>query len=234
MRKIVALLLALMMSCMLIPVMAEDSITGEWYASFMGVAITLTVNEDGSFQMALPGQDPTVGTWTLEGDQFTMTADDTPVVGTVTEEGITASDGGMELFFTREPIAEITVSEVKAAETVEEFYGDWAVTYMEADGIILDPAAAGMPFPQMKIGEGVFEFVAASEEDFMASLLNLMGFEATFENGMLNLNPTMEGADTTGTIEMLEDGMVKLTLSGTSPMILYFSPVVPAEEQPAA
>ena len=75
MRKIVALLLALMMSCMLIPVMAEDSITGEWYASFMGVAITLTVNEDGSFQMALPGQDPTVGTWTLEGDQFTMTAD---------------------------------------------------------------------------------------------------------------------------------------------------------------
>ena len=156
MKKTVALLLALMMSCMLIPVMAEDSITGEWYASFMGVAITLTVNEDGSFQMALPGQDPTVGTWTLEGDQFTMTADDTPVVGTVTAEGITASDGGMELFFTREPIAEITVSEVKAAETVEEFYGDWAVTYMEADGIILDPAAAGMPFPQMKIGEGVF------------------------------------------------------------------------------
>ena len=46
MKKTVALLLALMMSCMLIPVMAEDSITGEWYASFMGVAITLTVNED--------------------------------------------------------------------------------------------------------------------------------------------------------------------------------------------
>lgn len=235
MKKIISLLLALALGCMLIPAVAEDaSVTGEWYASYAGLSIPMTVNEDGSFQLAFPGQDPTDGTWTLEGDQITITVNDAPLTGTFNGESIALAEGEMALTFTREPAASITVAEAMAAESAEAFYGDWTGTYMGSDGVIMDPAAAGTILPGLTIGEGVFTFAASGEDDIMAPLLNLMAFSATFEDGALKLAPGLEGAEASGTVQLLEDGMLMLTLDGEQAMTLYFTPAAAAAEEPAA
>lgn len=232
MKKLISAILALALCCMLIPAMAEDDLTGEWYASFAGIPVTLTINADGTLSMTSPqGGEASPGTWTLEGDKLTLTIADSPATATVTADGIAMSESGMDLLFTREPIAAITIAEVKAGAAADEYYGVWTLAYMDADGMIIDPSSVGMVFPDVKLGEGTVEFVAASEDDLFAAMFNMMALTDTYEDGALILSATAAGASASGKVEMLEDGMIKLTLdSEDGPMVLYYRPA----EAPAA
>ncbi len=236
MKKLISLLLALALCAMMIPAMAEEDLTGEWFASFAGVAMTMTLNEDGTAAMTAPGQEgEATGTWTLEGDQITITINDSPATGTVTEEGILLAEGGMELTFTREPVAMLIMADVKADAAEEEFYGEWTLAYLESEGVVVDPSAVGMILPNVKLDAGTVEFIATSETDIFASIFNLMGLVSTYEDGKLLLTAAAEGANGSGTVEMLEDGMIKVVLLNASSeeMILYGAPAEAAEE-PAA
>ena len=58
------------MAVMLVPALAESAdIAGEWIASLAGNDIPMTINADGSFSM-----NGVEGTWVLEGETLTMTA----------------------------------------------------------------------------------------------------------------------------------------------------------------
>ncbi len=235
MKKLISLVLILCMACMLVPAMADEDLTGDWYASFAGAVMTMTVNADGTLTMLIPGQaEASPGTWTLEGDQITITVQDSPATGTVTADGIALSEGGMDLLFTREPIGAITVADVKADAAEEEFYGEWTMTYLGAEGMILDAASAGMVFPNIKLGKGTVEFIPSSDEDLYALMFSLLGLTSSYADGKLALTATTEGADATGTVEMLTDGMIKVSLDDDDgPMVMYYSPAAAAEE-PAA
>ena len=236
MKKLISLFLILCIACMLIPAMADDiDVTGEWYTTMMGVPMTLVLNADGTGSMTVPGQEgEAAATWTLEGDQITITSNDSPASGTATSDSITLAADGMEMIFTREPVEAITVADVKADAAAEEFYGDWTFTYMEAEGLIVDVSAFGLAFPNVRLAEGTVEFVAASEEDFYAAIFNMLGLASTYEDGVLKLASTAENATSNGTIEMLQDGMLKVTLEmDGEAMVLYYSPAGAAEE-PAA
>ena len=79
MKKLFSLILALCMACMLIPAMAEDSITGEWYASLAGVTMVMNLAEDGTAEMSMPGTENVAsGTWVLDGEKITVTIEDSP------------------------------------------------------------------------------------------------------------------------------------------------------------
>ena len=239
MKKLISLALVLCMACMLIPAAADDiDVTGEWYASMMGIPVAMVLNADGTGVMTVPGQEgDTAATWTLEGDQITITANDSPASGTATADSIILAAGGMEYVFTREPVAAITIADVKADAAAEEFYGDWSIAYMESDGIIMaisELADLGLAFPNIRLAEGTVEFIASSEEDFYSAIFNMMGLVSTYADGALALTSTVEGATSTGSIELLQDGMLKVTLDmDSSPMILYYNPAEAAEE-PAA
>ncbi|MBQ9923880.1 MAG: lipocalin family protein, partial [Clostridia bacterium] len=143
MKKLISLILVMLLICMAIPTMAEEEITGDWYlktmkmgdqeyeAASIGYVIQMTLNEDGSVVMAMPEQEPETGTWVLEGDKITVTIDDDPAEGTVAEGAIILAQDGMEMVFTRDEAAPITLAEVKAAESAEAFYGDWTSVYVE-------------------------------------------------------------------------------------------------------
>ena len=233
MKKLVSMILILCMACMLIPAMAEEDLTGEWYASYAGVAMTMNINADGTLTMTIPGmEEPAAGTWTLDGDQIVITVQDSPASGTVTAEGIALSESGMELLFTREPVESISVADVKADAAEEEFYGEYACTYIGSQGILMDASAMGMAFG-LKISEGALEFTGG-EDDLYAMIFTMMGLTGTYADGKIDVVSTMEGNDATGTIELLEDGMVKLSLNSNGEiMVIYLAPAA-AEEAPAA
>ena len=78
MKKILMFGLALLLSVVL-PLNARAAeaadLVGEWYGSMYGIVMVLTLGEDGSFTMAMPGMDEalnedTAGKWHVEGDQL--------------------------------------------------------------------------------------------------------------------------------------------------------------------
>ena len=244
MKKLISLILVVLLLCMALPAFAEEDITGDWYlktmkmgdqeydAASIGYAVTMTLNADGTMTMAMPGQEPIAGTWVMEGDKITVTADDSPAEGVVSDGMITLSQEDMEMIFTRDVVEAITLAEVKAAETAEEFYGDWTCVYVEMEGKVIEISVVGMGTPKVIISETGLEFYD-EEDGAMTIMLKINKLEApVFEEGKLTAKAVADAMNTdfSMTAELLEDGMLKLTMvSNDSPMILYFVPTVPAE-----
>ena len=246
MKKLISLILILCMACMLIPAMADVDVTGVWYlkimamegqsydAAAMGYNIVMNLNADGSVEMTMPTGDVSTGSWTLEGDQITVTVDDAPASGPVTEDAISLAADGQEMIFTREANTAITVGEVVAAESADVFYGDWACKYMESEGMILDPSAFGSVMPGITVTEGTIKFIASSEEDLIAAMYDLLGLTNTFEDGKLVLASSLEGSTATGTLELLDDGMIKMSLINNGDTVCFYYVPAEAAEEPAA
>ena len=243
MKKLISLLLVVLLLCMALPTMAEEEVTGDWYlktmkmgdqeyeAASIGYVIQMTLNEDGSVVMAMPEQEPETGTWVLDGDKITVTINDSPAEGIVSEGTITLSEEGTELIFTREAVEAITMAEVKAAESAEEFYGDWTSLYVEMDGTIIDISVIGMGVPQVKISETGLEFFD-EEDGTLTLILKMSKLDApVFAEGKLTAKAAADALnpDLNVTAELLEDGMLKLTVLSSSPMILYCMRTVEVE-----
>ena len=247
MKKLVSMMLILCMACLMLPAMADEEITGDWYlkimkmgeqeydAAAMGYAVTMTLNEDGSVVMTVPGDDPASGTWTIEGDEITVIANDSPAKGMVSE-GVfmLASEDGQVMIFTREAPETVALAEVIPAESAEEFYGPWTIVYLDMEGRIMDIAAMGDEGALVTISEETMEIAG---EGTISGMLSLIKMDApAFADGMLTIQaaPDALNPNLSATAELLEDGMVKLTITSTSPMSLYLAPVEDAEEAPAA
>ena len=243
MKKLISLILVMLLICMAIPTMAEEDITGDWYlktmksgdqeydAASIGYVIVMTLNADGSAVMTMPGQEPVTGTWTLEGNKITVTADDTPVEGTVSEGASILEQDGMEMVFSRDEVSAITLAEVKAAESAEEFYGNWTCVYLEMEGKVMEISIVGMGVPSVAISENGMEFFDEGDGTLTLVLkMNKLG-APVFAEGKLAVKAAADALNPNFTVdaELLEDGMLKLTLvSNDSPMILYFTPAEPA------
>ena len=245
MKKLISLILVMLLICMAIPTMAEEEITGDWYlktmkmgdqeyeAASIGYVIQMTLNEDGSVVMAMPEQEPETGTWVLEGDKITVTIDDDPAEGTVAEGAIILAQDGMEMVFTRDEAAPITLAEVKAAESAEAFYGDWTSVYVEMEGMVMDISVVEMGVPNVTISETGMEFFD-EEDGILTLILKMNKVDApVFAEGKLTAKAAVDAVNADFSIEakLLEDGMLKLTLiSNDSPMVLYCTPAEPAAE----
>ena len=246
MKKLISLILVVLLLCMALPAMAEEDITGDWYlktmkmgdqeydAAAIGFAITMTLNADGTSSMSMPdSEEALVGTWALDGDKITVTIDDDPVEGTVSVGAIVLEQDGGEMVFTRDEVSTITLAEVKAAESAEEFYGNWTSVYVEMEGMVMDISVVEMGVPNVTISETGMEFF--DEEDGILTLILKMNKLETpvFAEGKLTAKAAADAvnADFSIDAELLEDGMLKLTLiSNDSPMVLYCTPAEPAAE----
>ena len=159
MKKITALILAVMMACLLIPAMAAEDVTGTWYLksmsqggqtmdasilSAMGMSGEITINEDGSLVINMFGTE-TKGTWTLEGEKLAIVTTDegaeSKVEATVANGELSLGDAesGTVMLFTREaPAAGYVPAEVITNARLEDFAGKWTVKYIGAQGMIFD------------------------------------------------------------------------------------------------
>ena len=51
MKKLISLILILCMACLLVPAMAEDDVTGDWYYAGMGDSVRFVFNADGTAKL---------------------------------------------------------------------------------------------------------------------------------------------------------------------------------------
>ena len=231
MKKLFSLVLALCMACMMIPAVAEEGITGEWYTSMSGITMILTLAEDGSATFTMPGaENASAGSWVLDGEKITVTIEDSPAEGTYADGTITLGDEEMSMVFTREKIEEIKLAEVNPDAAAEDFEGTWSIVYIGYNGIIVDTSATEEPLPGLVVENGSMKFTGESS---MAQVFGTNALPLTYADGALSLSLSL-GETTYGLkLEMLQDGMVALTASmGGMNANMYF--VKAAAEEPAA
>ena len=231
MKKLFSLFLVLCMVCMMIPAMAEESITGEWYASFGSMNLVLTLAEDGSAQMSMPGSEVAMnGTWSLDGEQITITIDDAPAVGTYANGTITVGDEESSMSFTREKAEPITLAEANPSAVTEDFEGVWSIVYVGMGTMIVDATATDEALPGLVVENGSIRFTGESS---MVQAFGDKNLPLSYADGKLsyslNLGETSLGIE----LEMLEDGMLSLAVfMGGMNANMYF--VKEAAEEPAA
>ena len=232
MKKLFSLILALCMACMLIPAMAEDSITGEWYASLAGVTMVMNLAEDGTAEMSMPGtENVAAGTWVLDGEKITVTIEDSPAEGTYADGKITLGDEDMTMVFTREMPQGIQIAEVNPAATAEDFDGTWNIVYIGYNGTVVDAAAAGQQLPGLVVENSTMKFTG---EGSLAQVFGTNALPLTYADGALSMSVALGETSYGLKLEMLEDGMLALTASmGETGAIMYFVKDA-AEEEPAA
>ena len=79
MKKITALLLVLCMLLAAVPAMGEGP-SGNWYMTLADVSLGyILLNEDGTANLNIASQTEITGTWTMDGDSVTITAEGEPL-----------------------------------------------------------------------------------------------------------------------------------------------------------
>ena len=246
MKKIFSLVLALCLACMLIPAMAEEEVTGEWYGDFMGVTCSLVLNEDGTFGLDVAGN-ATSGTWVVEDGALAFTGDDFTGTAAVADGVLTLTDGavGMSITFGREkPEAAYTPAEPKADATLEEYAGKWGVAYIGMGGRLLDVNAfASMMTSALGADAADVDVTSQMAVDIEGTKIIIgrgtdseQTLEGTFADGKLTA-AAPEGTEAAGAtleIVLLEDGVLHMsTTVGEQTEDVYLVKVEAAEE-PAA
>ena len=209
-KTLSVLLLAALMLVALCGAMAEAAdVTGAWYASVFGMTMTLTLNEDGSYLMEMIDEEPETGVWKLDGETLIMdegTEAETTLVCDGTSMTLDLGEG-LEVVFTREPIAAFEPSPARTDATLEEYAGEWVCTMLSAMGAQVSPDLMGVEMSMSIDGEGVVMTLGMFEEPSTVELT------AAFADGALTLVFPSEyegGEDNVFTIQLLEDGSMSV------------------------
>ena len=226
MKKLIALLLALAMFCVLVPAMADEGLTGEWYGTMYGAAVTMTFNDDGTYTMAVAGQSQG-GTYELRDGIVYMDGVDDPAQGFVFD-GTSLVNEQYGVTFTRENnVQDIVIADPNPEAPVEAFSGEWVCRYLSMSGVTLD--IQQMPeemlaelgsIPGMTIDGTSVTINGAGIE----TLTGEAAIEMTYADGAL----TVDKDGVTIQVQMLQDGMTALTISmyGMEYITLWFEPAV--------
>jgi len=241
MKKLISLALILCMACMLVPAMAEESVTGTWYAvkvtasgvevnpADMGMEWTMTFSEDGTFTnvMAVMGQNQeTTGTWTFEDGTLSITAEDSTTVLPVADGTISIDMGEQgTVVFSREAPQASPKANVVAAESEDAFLGSWTISSMDFMGVHATKdmfASFGMEGYDVSLviepGKVIMTSAAAGTDPSSTEM------ESVFEDGKLlvkipNLQESLQAAAELGiNLEMGDTQTIELVEDGT---ILY-------------
>ncbi len=243
MKKLLAIVLALCVGCMLLPAVAEEAdFLGDWYLikyimgeqeidpSMMGMSITMTFQEGGTgTAVTVQGGAETSNefAWELRDGQLFMTSEgeEAPVA---LEDGLMKigfEGGGMVL--SREAPAAAVAAEPVAAESEEAFFGTWSAAKVNMEGSVISldmVAAMGLNLGAtltIEAGKVTVSFAFLSDEAIVYE------GESSFADGVLQM--AMPEGQEAVVIQLLDSGELLCTLTDTTTgtaLPLYF---VPAE-----
>ena len=184
--------------------LAERS-TGDWYADSAGLTITLTLSEDGAYALTVPGSEAMTGLWEEKDGMLIMDGDGESTLLPV--GGVLRMDPPGLLFMREQP--EVYVPAEPIADAKEGIFDGWWVSHFTAvgDGTILSDA----------IGEDTELYIEGTKLAVNGSLFGLAQYDGAIESGKLTFTAD-KGAVT---LELLQDGFLRLTLSGDTPATLY-------------
>ena len=216
MKKITALALALMLACsLMLPALAEDNLFGDWYGSFAGATLIMTLKEDGTYSSSLNGTPMGEGVWLVE-DGIVYTDEDKSESGAFRIDGEALVSDVMGVTMTRTAQEADSIEIAPAAEGVpaEAYAGEWLAAYIAIDGTTLQMTAI-----EEMMGESMSILSALMDIDFS-------GLEMTYTDGALLFSTSVLEQTFSVSAQLLQDGMLALTisLSETPFLTLYFTP----------
>ncbi len=159
MKKLISVLLSLALCCLLIPAVAETAtLAGTWYISGaqsdgMEIqvvdpsAITVTINDDGTFAMSVPSMGVTQeGTWELGDGAINLLAGEETSAFQIDGDELLYDVGTAVIHLSRTPAEPVALPAVIGVESVEAFNGTWAPAAIVSYGLygaLTEEAAAG-------------------------------------------------------------------------------------------
>lgn len=236
MKKLISVFLALALCCAMLPAFAEEGApVGTWYISGAeadGIAVqvvdpnalTVTVNEDGTFTLAASGLGvEQKGSWSVADGKITLKIDEeNSTEFRIDGDRLVYNMGATIVYLSRTPAEPAAIAEAVPAESAEAFDGTWTPCAQLMMGLYspLKPetaAAAG----SIVIGGGKMNSVYKDDagNPYVAS-----STDVTFADGSLTFEDTTFG--TKGTLSLLKDGTLRYsavtTLGETNFEAVYF------------
>ena len=184
----------------------------------LGAEMSITLNEDGTAEMKSNMSDDgnETGTWTLEGDQLTITdGSGSPATLTFADGKLTMSMGDEgSMIFTQDAAQEgYAPAAANAAATLEDYAGKWVAVKVGMDGRY---------FPAETLSQMLGGEMDPFTTEINGSSLKLAGFmfgdslpelPATFADGALKLEISQN--DISIVAQLLEDGNMSLAMSAS-------------------
>ena len=236
MKKIIAWALALTLLCLSVPALAED-LTGDWYllgmkteeisinAADQGVSTVMTLNADGTAQVvsAYGEGEPDVldGAWTVTDVGVAVTMEESTQEFVLEDGTLVLEEEGMVSVFGREAPAPTAMPAFIAAETEDQFFGEWVLTKSFYMGMTMSASAMGDSRVIIEAGK-LTESTAAEDGDEPISIEHA----TAFADGKLTVNG--EEGEALLTVELMEDGGLAVAVGEGELLILMFF------ERPAA
>ena len=244
-KKILSIALAVMMAIPTMPVMAasDENVLGDWYANIYGVGIQITFRKGGSYLISMDGVnngDPEEGTWKMTGDAITLDeGEENSMNLTVKGDSISADSGEFTLSREETEYDGYTPAGVVDAEE-KDFDGIWKADYVSTGNITAPVDVFGISGVFISVKSGKLELFLNSDvyekpldaedltvefKDNACTFISEKDEEKDTEKDAAGGDDAREEETDTsvnGTLQMLEDDMVKMTINtGGSDMVFY-------------
>ena len=204
----IALTLMLTLSLLCMGAFAEATdFTGTWYTRMYGVEIVFVLNEGGAYTVSFSAMGETEeseGTWevTSAGVVFDKgTEDEVVLTYDAQANSLTGMISGMELVFTREPVAAFELAPARSDAAPEEYDGQWAASLICLGEIQATPQDAQIDlFMTVEGGLNCLTMIIAGE----STTINIA---PEFSDGAMILNLDVADSSTPYVIvcQLLED-----------------------------
>ncbi|MBR5009747.1 MAG: hypothetical protein IKY06_03810 [Clostridia bacterium] len=208
------------------PVPLEQAVLGEWYASFQGLAVKLTLEED-AYTLEFPGTGKgSAGAWEIKDGMLYLEGNEAPLLPLDT----TLIWSAVNLVFSREQPVTYVPAEVFTDAQAELFNGWWRAHFTQVGGSA--GTASKRPAIRRAQGEGSVILSSAVGDDTALYLENgkaalageLFGRQvAKFSLTDGALTAKVDGAKVT--LQLQQDGFLRLTYEkGRDVRVTYLLP----------
>ena len=193
------------------PSLAE-SLRGDWYAGYQGLALTLTLSEDGRYAFHFPGQEDRTGTWALN-DENLLCLD-----GEEGETLLPAEDvlrwASADLLFTRQAPEVYVPGKLLTDLQPGDLDGYWKSHFVAVgDGTILASA----------LDEKTDIYIEGTRVALGGPLFGDIIVDMAWKDAAL----TYEKEGVSVSLALQQDGLLRLTVEGEAPVTVCLLPAVP-------
>ncbi|MBR6966725.1 MAG: hypothetical protein IKH81_06530 [Clostridia bacterium] len=231
MKKIMSLVLALCLVCLSAALAEGNDVTGDWYGSMYGLAVQMTMNEDGTYMLkAIDMEMEQPGTYELKDGIVYMDESEDPEEGFVFD-GASLVNEKRNVTFTREQVEveALVLAEADPEAPAEAFEGEWTCNMLKMSGRLFDVAQVPVEslglegIPSLRIEGSAVSFIG------FGNLMDAEPLAFEYADGVLKY-VMIEGIMET-TITMLQDGTILLDLGiGEEGPFFCFAPATAAED----
>jgi hypothetical protein len=206
------------------PVPLEQAIQGEWYASFQGLIVKLTLDE-GAYTLEFPGTGKGgSGAWEIKDGMLYLKGNEAPLLPL--DSALIWS--AVNLVFSREQPVTYTPAEVYADAQAETFNGFWRAHFTQVGGArdtskrpaVRSVQAGGSVILSSAVGDDTALYLENGKAALAGTLFGRQIAEFSLTDGALTAK--VDGAKVT--LQLQTDGLLRLTYEGGEAKVIYLLP----------